>query len=60
MPAGPMASGSMTTSSSGSKATGSGGKNGEDSDVKDSAAGALTIQFGLFATAAAGLFAFLA
>jgi hypothetical protein len=50
----------MTTSSSGSKATGSGGKNGEDSDVKDSAAGALTIQFGLLATAAAGLFAFLA
>jgi hypothetical protein len=52
----------MTTSASGSKSTGSGGSSGDDSDVKDSegAAGALTIQFGLLATAAAGLFAFLA
>jgi len=62
----PTASGSMTTSASGSSATGSGGSSSssssDDDDVKDSegAAGALTVQFGLLATAAAGLFAFLA
>jgi len=63
MPAGPTASGSMTTSSSGSSATGTGGSSSsDDDDVQDSegAAGALTVQFGLLATAAAGLFAFLA
>jgi hypothetical protein len=55
-----MASGTMTTSASSSSASGSGSSSGDDDDVKDSAAGTFTIQFGLLATAAAGLFAFLA